>query len=356
MELFNAHNQWATRPSDERYDDLPTMHNDALSYRNTARTSSVEWGKLRTEAQGEALTLIGPKGNPALMTHWALGQFAQRVGAPAAYIRTLPPTLAAQNLNHGLKTKGDGEKAQLLLHQNGGLLIRAATSERYTRIWNHEVVERLLPLGEMGWTLPPAGMDIGHGPATGLYLSDHDMFAFLIRDDRRIDDGTEQGLARGVFVINSEVGAKALAVWTFFYRYICGNHIVWGAENVSRLRIRHVGQADTRFRRELVAELTRYADESTSEDEARIKSAQRFVLGEKKEDVLDAIFRSRIDVSRKMVGDAYDVVDANAGIDGDPRSAWGIAQGLTRLSQDTPYADVRAKMDRAAGRVLEMAF
>ena len=40
----------------------------------------------------------------------------------------------------------------------------------------------------------------------------------------------------------------------------------------------------------------------------------------------------------------------------DPRSVWGFVQGMTRHSQTLPYADARTAMDKAAGKVMEMAF
>ena len=40
----------------------------------------------------------------------------------------------------------------------------------------------------------------------GLYLGDRSLFAFLIHEDRRIEDGTDAGLLRGFLVWNSEVG------------------------------------------------------------------------------------------------------------------------------------------------------
>ena len=42
----------------------------------------------------------------------------------------------------------------------------------------------------------------------GIYASDHDMFAFLVNEEYRIDDGSDGGLARGFFVQNSEVGPR----------------------------------------------------------------------------------------------------------------------------------------------------
>jgi len=357
MELYQAHRQWAERPADERFRSLPEMHAATLGYRGTAAEATAPYSSLRVEAREQDLVLVGNANVPARLTHWAMGQMSARAGAPAGYLRQLPATLAAQNLNHGLKQLGEGAgSAQLLFHKNGDLVVRAATSERYSRIWNHEVIERLLPLLESGWTLPPVGMDIGQGPAHGLYASDHDMFAFLIRDDRRIADGSGGGLARGVFVVNSEVGAAALKVKTFLYRFICGNHIVWSAEQVQALAIRHVGAADQRFGRQLVGELRRYADSSASDLEAKIESARRFELGPDKDKVLDAVFgRMRGELSRKQLAASYEEVRRHPE-DGSPRTAWGLAQGVTRLSQAEPYADTRAKMDRAAGKIVQMAF
>ena len=61
--------------------------------------------------------MIGAQGASALLTHHAFGQLATLSKAPANYLRTLPATLAAQNLNHGLKVMGDerSDEARLLL-------------------------------------------------------------------------------------------------------------------------------------------------------------------------------------------------------------------------------------------------
>ena len=36
-------------------------------------------------------------------------------------------------------------------------------------------------------------------------------------------------------------------------------------------------------------------------------------------------------------------------------AAWGFTQGLTRLSQTIPYANIRTALDRSAGRILMLA-
>jgi hypothetical protein len=314
----------------------------------------VPWNALHTEPQDGEVVLYGPSGTPCTMTHWAFGQVSQRAGAPAAYLRSLPVELAANCLNHGLGSLRDG-MASLMFHQNGGLVLRAATSDKYTRIWNDEVTAQLLRLVERepAWTVPPAS---GLQPS-GLYASDRDMFAFMVNDSRRINDGTDEGLARGFFVWNSEVGAASFGMMTFLYRYVCGNHIVWGAENVREVRIRHVGAADLKAFHRVEATLREYADQSVSDDEAIITRAKTLELGGTKEEVLDRLFGMRsLNVTRKALEDAYDTAEQHVDTDGSPRSVWGMVQGLTREAQKVPYADERTAREKAAGKVMKIAF
>ncbi len=379
--LMQASKQWATRPADERFWTLGDMLAQCRYYRDSAAQSTVAYRTLHVQERDDQLAIVGPQGNVATMTHYAFGQLANRVGAPADYLRKLPAPIAAANLNAGLDVmEGEGN---MLLHRNGGLVARCITSDKYSRIWNAEIVERMMPLADSGWRVPPArpahadqpgcrkateadvlevrfggGIPINVGdmiaPA-GLYASDHDMFAFMVNENRRIDDGTEHGLSRGFFISNSEVGAAALKVTKFLYASVCGNHIVWDASAVSELRIVHRGSADHRFTRELRAELREYADASAAEDESRIHAAQHCMLGGSKEEVLDLLFGKKI-APRKTLEAAWDYAEEQADIHQCiQRSAWGFAQGMTRLSQDTEYAGERNRLDRAAGRVLQLA-
>lgn len=381
MNLFAASHQWANRPNDERFWTLPELHTVTHEYAMQAReANNVAWSTLRTEAVDGEVTLVGKASVPAKLTHYAFGQLATKIGAPASYLRELPATLAVQNLNHGLKLRGEalGSDASLLLHKNGSYVLRAITSDRYTRIWNHEVAERLLDATDNGWRTPPGwscGSDDPQARAataadvipggivklgemirpTGLYASDHDMFVFLVNEDRRIMDGTPGGLARGIFVSNSEVGAGSLKVVKFLYRYVCGNNIVWGAKDVKELSVRHIGNIANRQNVMFELAMNAYADESASDQEAKIRSAQTKRIATTKEKLLDVLFgNKRLGISRKLAETAYDACLPE--VDGDPLTFWGYVQGATRASQNTPYADVRAQLDRSAAQVLEMAF
>jgi uncharacterized protein DUF932 len=360
MEIFKANSQWATRPEDERFTSLQAMHDACLAYAGKAREAEVAWNTMRFEAVGDDLQLLGRTGVPAALSHYAFGQLAQRASAPEAYLRTLPPTLAAQNLNFGLAKRSDDAGARLLFHdRNGsGLLLRAATSDIYERVWNHEVTQRLLELESRGWQAasPDFTFDLPHSADPDLYASDHDMFAFIRHPDRVIDDGTQYGLRRGIIVANSEVGDCSLSATYFLYRYQCGNHIIWGAQDVKEIRVAHRGQNVRRRFDGYVADLSTYLDRSASDEEAMIQTARVKLLGQTKEQVLDVLFAkaTQLDLTRKQITAGVEATVEEE--DGDPRTVWGVVQGLTRYSQTLPFADERTAVDKAAGKVLKIAF
>ena len=374
MELFKASQQWSTRPDDEKFNDIQTAYEQSLAYANSSREkANVDPATLRVEAYNSEVQLVGKGNEPATLTNWAFGQLAARVEAPASYLRKLPATLAVQNINHGLKTRyiDPDERVNLLVHANGGLVVRALTSEKYTRIWNHDLLRRMLDYPQYGWNTPVAFEHSGMSAATTgrtrektIYVSDHDMFVFLVNNNNRINEpGNPEGLGRGFFVENSEVGASKLRITTFLYRFICSNHIVWGAKDVSEIALRHVGKVKDRMNvmlDRLHIELNRYANESVSDIEAKIRTAKSTIIAADQEQVIDTIFanlkKAGAPVSRKQLEAAQTLAIANESTDGKPNSIWGMAQGLTRLSQDQPFADTRLKMDEAAGRLIDMAF
>src|SRR5438132_6056151 len=338
MELFKANAQWSSRPADERFTSVDQLYQVTKSYADTAGEKAAPWGDLRTEAIDGDVQLVGRVNVPAKLTNWAFGQLAARVEAPAEYLRKLPATLAVQNLNHGLKERGADGSAQLLFHQNGGLLCRAITSDRYSRIWNYEVAERLQGLAAMGWE--PATPDIrGDGDLSNpknfaLYASDHDLFAFLRNPNLAIEEKGQGAVYRGVIAEHSEVGAAASKLTRFLYREMCGNHIIWGASKVVDLNLRHVGQIKERLSEWSVA-INRYLNSSVSDEEAMIGRARTGKIADTKDGVLDRILGLRsLRLTKKSIEAGYDATLPEQ--DGDPKTVWGLVQGLTRHSQETP--------------------
>ena len=398
MHLFEASQQWATRPPDERFSSIEEMLKVCKEYYNQACEAELETSKLKVVADENEVKLFGQTGRESKLTHWAFGQLSQRANAPAHYLRNLPAEIAAECLNYGFsRSKNSHTQLELMFHQlsdeigqqplpqiqsSNPLILRAITSNKYKRIWNYEIVEELQELLDKGWRVPPARPALSNQPGTrkataedvlrdqgflsikegdliapaGLYASDHDMFTFLINENAQIDDGTDGGLHRGIFFENSEVGDKALRCTTFLYRHVCGNHIVWDAEKVKTRTIRHVGKARDKFK-QIFQDLKNYENKSAYRDEQKIIKAQKKEIGKDKEETVDKLFtRFNQNISREQLEFAFDYADSHSDTDGSPTTVWGMTQGITRLSQESQFADERTKLDRAAGKVLRIAF
>lgn len=363
--LMRAFNQWLNRPADEKFSSLEALHAAVAGLHKISQESvGVVLNKLAVITSGDATPepmLRSQSGKTARFTHWSFGQFCRAIGAPAAYMRELPADLVATNLNYGLATvegrrPEEDKSMKLLFSRNGDLRLRALTGNAYGRIWNVDITSRLLRFVEQNpnWQPAPAAFD----GSRGLYAGDKDIFAFLVDNERRIFETLPGGgLSRGFFVSNSEVGDASFRLTTFLYEYVCGNHRVIGASNVRDLRIPHIGAADERAFREMAVELRKYADSSVAEDELKIEAARKFVIGGTKDEVLDRIFGLRIpNLPRVTVDAGYDRAVEQEDRYGDPNTAWGLAGGITELARDLPNADDRVDLERAAGRVMQMAF
>lgn len=388
INLTQASNQWATRPDDERFWNLSEMKAATSFHRKTATEATVDFANTcitQSSRHGIAfndLTADADVGRSGI-SHYAFGQLCRTFEAPASYLRTLPVDLAVECLETGRRrfVMKDPADRQLLYQGRGTdeATLRAATSDKYVRVWNDEIVERLQQLETEGWVVPSARphttggrtriatesdvIDYGHesaltvkvgdviGPA-GLYASDHDMFAFMIHPDIEINDGeSPHGLRRGTMIRQSEVGDCSIWKLDFLLNTVCGNHIVWNASDIRETRVRHLGSGVKDKWSAMVRSVSDYKNTSAVEQEAKIRESKEFILGASKDDVIDALFARRL-LGRRDAGAAYDMAEEFESVHGNPRSVWGMVQGVTRLSQATPYADARAKLDMAAGKIL----
>ena len=177
------------------------------------------------------------------------------------------------------------------------------------------------------------------------------MFLFLVDGNRDLDDPTDRshaGLFRGFILRNSDVGAAALTLDLFLFRLVCGNHIIWGFQHVAGFRRRHVGAAIQDEWTTSLDNVRRALDADTTSDRTLILRSTTQELGPTREAVLETVVQ-RHDLSQKHAAEAYTLAEQ---YETNPRSVWGYVQGLTRLSQRTPWQDGRFTLDRAASRLL----
>ena len=289
------------------------------------------------------------------MTHWSFGQLATIASAPPNYLRTLPASIASSAINYGLRRQRR-EQQQLLIERTAPWTVHAITSPRYARVHHDELASRVLDLMALhpAWHLPLGYKDGEYGAErvpSGAYLGDRDMFLFLVDGNRALDDPTDRtdtGVFRGFILRNSDVGAAALSLDVFLFRAVCGNHIIWGFQHVAGFRRRHVGASIQDAWTTSLDGVRAVLDADTASDRAVVLRATRQELGSDRDAVLEAVVQ-RLDLSQKQAAEAYTLAEQ---YEPNPRSVWGYAQGLTRLSQRTPWQDGRFALDRAAGRLI----
>ena len=82
--------EWFNRPDDERYLSLDDLWDNVKGRSERSRSRVVQTADIRVEAardNPERLHLMLPKAQePVAPTHWAFGQLASIVGAPASYL------------------------------------------------------------------------------------------------------------------------------------------------------------------------------------------------------------------------------------------------------------------------------
>ncbi len=310
-------------------------------------------------AAGHQLALCSDKG-AAILSHYAFGQLARTVGAPAGYLRDeLSGDLAAACLNHGLQTSPVGTVANVLVRAANGNphpVVRACTSETYGRVWDASLysaaASTVFSQARAGhaWESPTAW----DGKPSGVWRGDRDSFVIQVDGgsivtDPSARDGQSQ-MYRGLMLRNSEVGASSIVIECVLFRWICGNLMLWGATIDSTFRRRHVGgEAALRSAiRELGTVARRWADRPASQDEAIIRTLIERELATTKKGVIDEL--RAMGATLEQATHAYETCERAEGAA--PRSFWGISQGLTRDSQDTAYQNERYELDQLAARVL----
>jgi hypothetical protein len=379
---LTANTQWSNRPADERFWNLESMRNRAGRYQREAVIKTIPVKDFAIAPNGAELQIVGKNsGKTANFTHWSFGQFCQMLTCPPSFLRTISPNLASNCLMERLAGVDEKLTTMALYNVNGDVNARAFTSEGYGRVWNVDVIDRLIPLAGSGWRIPPArpcgcvneatriateadvlenrmsglGINVGDTIApAGLYQSDKDMFAFMVNEKYPIDNDGGSPLYRGFYLTNSEVGAKSVWLTTFLYNSICGNHIAWGVSCVQVNRVIHRGDLtlDRTFKM-INTFLGQYSQASAKETADAIRVAKTHELGKDKKEVTEFLYTKDIATYNDLEA-AFDTAVEHPEDGGAPTTAWGMASGLTRISQNKIYTEERVELDKAAGKILAL--
>lgn len=357
---MKAHHQWASRPADERFVDLPSMQTVSTFDREHSREVVEANRRIAIDTPNDdhkSLVLVGPSGAPYAPTHWSFGQLAGLAQFSARELRKLPSELAADCLNYCLR-KRDIADVGLLIYANGEKVLRAATGPGYGRIWNDDIIAKLIERFGDGitgdWRVPG---EFGRPVTvtkenTTLYRSDRDMFVFLANENRAFEienrrNGEPGLMSRGFFIWNSEVGDQTFGISTFLYDYVCCNRIVWGMNDYKELTIRHTKSAPEKLIQEITPALESYAKGTASNVVAAIEDARKHrMTGED----LDAFL-----VKRKFTQEAVaNLKKIHEVEEGRPiESRWDVITAMTAGARGLDHQNTRVERERAAGDLLK---
>jgi len=365
--------EWFSRPDDEKFLSLTELYDSVRTRAERATTQIVESKAIRVEARSddaERLSLLVPgHDRPVAPTNWSFGQLSALVGAPAAYLRTLPAALAGINLQHGLLSHR-AEQVKMLQTHDGRTELRAVTGPDYGRIWDHELVAAVMKIAGNGvndtrWKVPGV-LDWGtmhYNPyidvsleTTTLYASDRDIFLFLVDDLNpieagRLPDGSPDLYFRGFYCWNSEVGAKTLGMASFYLRAVCQNRNLWGVEDFEEITIRHSKYAASRFAHEAAPALTRFANSSPLPFVNGIRAAREKIVARSDEDRGD--FLRKRGFSKAETAKIVETVLAEEGRK--PESVFDFVQGITAVARDKTQQDARLDLEARAKKLLDRA-
>ena len=284
----------------------------------------------------------------------AHSQFAEATGIPKKYYRRMAedaPDLLARNLNHWLESQ---PKNKLVRTMDGE--VRAFLSDKYRPLDNYDFASAILPkLSNLGATVQ------------SVQITEDRFYLKAVSD--RIAGEVKQGdvIQAGIVASNSEVGAGSLKLEELDYRLVCTNGMIRAIAK----RMTHLGRSSAGG--DLIENSREFFRDETRQLEDR-------TLWNKVHDTADAMFdQERLDLRLADYRDAAERTVSNPVkaieeisdkfslsqdeqsnvlrhlVEGGDLSQWGIANAVTRASQDLEDYGRATDFEAVGGDIIELA-
>lgn len=364
--------QWANRSPDQRFTSLTSLNKQVTQWANESRELEVKPEQIEAVYDEERPEWLGLNidGQAIEASNWSFDQIARTAGAPANYLRTLPPALAATNINYGLMA-GEQKKISCYVRENGTTMLRGITSTKYGRILDKDLAEAAIKIagngtGDTRWKVPGCiDWSNKHGVSynpnvditkenTTLYASDRDIFVFLVDDMNPIEvgklaNGDPDLMFRGFYAWNSEVGCRTFGYAQMYLRGVCQNRNLWGVEGFRQITFKHTSGAPDRFLKEAVPALNLFAEGSSTKLVSGVKAAKAKVVAKKEEDQIE--FLQLQGFSEKSAKSLIATSEAEEGKP--PMTLWDMAQAISAQARKEELQEARLHMEQIAGKLLD---
>jgi hypothetical protein len=355
--VAKASKELFSRKADEIYPDMESII--AFLEQREAVTTEHAVEKILVEPVGEKIVLNVATNDDVFtdqeMTEWSFGHICRLANVPQRYINRLPSDLAATNINHGLTERFEDHNGVVM--NKTGSVARAFYTPRYVRVPDLEVAkyvhEQATPKGYL-----PAGYFSGkrggsapvRPEASGLYASDRDLFMFMAQESTPfVVDGDEY--FHCFIVWNSEVWGKTLGFMTCLYRYICGNHQIWGARDEIEVSTPHKGDPRTVLDAlgKVLYGYEKYREQQQEVDTMRIQIAKMKEFADTKEKIEE---RLRTYIPQKQAEQAMRFLKDERAFPERQKSVFNVANAVTLYAQTLPFSEAHLDVDLAAGKII----
>jgi len=291
--------------------------------------------------------------------HHAHRHIGTHAGIPATYYDRMlkdAPDLLVRNVNHWLAQSN----AKRMVRTLDGH-VRALLSDRYRPLDNFDLAQAVLPIigKEYGMTVDSCAIT-----ESRLYIK-----AFRADMEREVEGSTLVGdiVRAGICISNSEVGDGSLKIEPMIMRLVCTNGQI---SKDHTLRKTHAGGSQSKGGIQVAQELLR--DETRRKaDEAFWMSVQDLTRATLDGPVFDQQVKAiEAVVGNKIEGKLDEVVEVTAKkfslteneqggvlthlIEGGDLSQWGLANAVTRTSQDVDDYDRATDLERMGGEIVEL--
>ena len=319
----------------------------------------VDTSRIELEAYGSnvILRMLDNNSNDAIepldVAQIAHRQIGTHLKIPAKYYDLMfneNPELLAYNVNTWFK---QGSMRKMIRTLDGSA--RAFLSERYRRIDHLEILQSVLPIiGE-----------IEDARFESCEVTDNRMYIKVVNPRLQTDIAVGDTVQAGVVISNSETGQGSVNIQPLIFRLVCQNGMII---NDAATRKYHVGRANTADENFLL-----YSDETIKADDyAFLKKVQDTV----KAAVDETRFNQVVDMMReakearmndrdipgivKLASKDFGLTETegegvlNHLISGQDLSLYGLANAVTRHSQDVESYDRATKLESVGYDVMTM--
>lgn len=281
-------------------------------------------------------------------------QIGAALNIPTKYydkMRTEYPELLAENVNGWF---GRNPQTRMVRTLDGNA--RAFLSDKYRRIDNFEIAETVLPILS---EIPDARVESCEVTETKMYLK-------VVNPRLEADVVPGDTVQAGIIITNSEVGCGSVAVQPLLYRLVCTNGMV---VNDAAARRYHIGRANTQGENFGI-----FTDETIKADDKAFMLKIRDTVKAATEQIH---FQKVVDMMRVANGVKLDTPDIpkfveltasefgltqNEGkgvldhlIRDGNLSLYGLANAVTRYSQDVESYDRATELESAGYTILGMS-